>query len=139
MRSKTRTDSARLQLHQMLPPIMSILLSVPLGNESSLAASKISTFDLRRKASDMLGTLMKTYGPDYETLIPRTYRLSTHLSFATYQSLDLHHRSYSNAAESTCLAGIVQIYHANRHPRHKTGRLLSRPVPRCTARSRGDQ
>ncbi|KAJ9105924.1 hypothetical protein QFC20_004162 [Naganishia adeliensis] len=58
-------------LHQMLPPIMSILLSVPLGNESSLAASKISTFDLRRKASDMLGTLMKTYGPDYETLIPR--------------------------------------------------------------------
>lgn len=55
----------------MLPPIMSILLSVPLGNGSSLAASTISTYDLRKKASDMLGTLMKTYGPDYETLIPR--------------------------------------------------------------------
>jgi hypothetical protein len=50
---------------------MSILLSVPLGSESSAVATKTSTFDLRRKASDLLGTLMKTYGPDYETLIPR--------------------------------------------------------------------
>ncbi|KAJ9125315.1 hypothetical protein QFC22_000272 [Naganishia vaughanmartiniae] len=58
-------------LHQMLPPIMSILLSVPLGSESSAVATKTSTSDLRRKASDLLGTLMKTYGPDYETLIPR--------------------------------------------------------------------
>ena len=61
------------QLHQMLPPIMSILLSVPLGNAPapSLTASTTSTYALRQKASDMLGTLMKTYGPDYETLIPR--------------------------------------------------------------------
>ncbi|GHJ85581.1 hypothetical protein NliqN6_1983 [Naganishia liquefaciens] len=60
-------------LHQMLPPIMSILLSVPLGNAPapSLTASTTSTYALRQKASDMLGTLMKTYGPDYETLIPR--------------------------------------------------------------------
>lgn len=68
---------------------MSILLSVPLGNESSLAASKISTFDLRRKASDMLGTLMKTYGPDYETLIPRTYS-SVHSSPIRFSLISLY-------------------------------------------------
>lgn len=58
----------------MLPPIMSILLAVPLGNAPSLASSTTSTYALRSKASDMLGTLMKTYGPDYETLIPRKSR-----------------------------------------------------------------
>jgi hypothetical protein len=114
---------------------MSILLSVPLGNGSSLAASTISTYDLRAKASDMLGTLMKTYGPDYETLIPRKP-----IHQAPRPTLILvTSRRDTNPSKSTRLPRVVQIDNPNRHPRHPSSRLLARSVPRSASRAIKDQ
>lgn len=117
----------------MLPPIMSILLSVPLGSESSAVATKTSTSDLRRKASDLLGTLMKTYGPDYETLIPRksgTTRWKERPLIPQVGHYFGPSRCYSNSTESTSIPGIFQIHHAYRHPGHASTRLFARKVPR---------
>ena len=61
----------RFQLHQLLPPILSILLSIPLGRSNNSAKEKISAKAVRTKAADLLGSLISSFSADYETLMPR--------------------------------------------------------------------
>lgn len=57
-------------LHQFLGPLMSILLTVPLGPHPPVSTSP-SAFDLRVRAADVLAKLVSLYGKNYPGLVPR--------------------------------------------------------------------
>ncbi|CAD6567611.1 MAG: hypothetical protein TREMPRED_003748 [Tremellales sp. Tagirdzhanova-0007] len=61
-------------LHQLLAPVMSVLLTVPLGPHppsSSNSGSQQSSYGLRIRASEVLGKIGAVYGPSYPGLLPR--------------------------------------------------------------------
>lgn len=61
---------ANRQLHQFLGPLLSILLTVPLGPHPPVSQGP-TPFDLRSRASDVLAKLVSTYAPTYPGLVPR--------------------------------------------------------------------
>lgn len=61
---------ADIQLHQFLGPLLSILLTVPLGPHPVTGPGP-SPFDLRSRASDVLAKLVSQYAATYPGLIPR--------------------------------------------------------------------
>ncbi|WWC65573.1 uncharacterized protein I303_108191 [Kwoniella dejecticola CBS 10117] len=61
-------------IHILLPPLMSIILTVPLGPHpasSSSLSNQPSPYDLRLHASQVLGKIAEKYGKSYPGLIPR--------------------------------------------------------------------
>ena len=62
-----------LQLHQILAPIMSVLLTVPLGPHPAAPTNsgQPPAYDLRVKAAGILNKIATMYGPTYPGLIPR--------------------------------------------------------------------
>jgi hypothetical protein len=83
--SLTRSGST-LQLHQLLPPLLSPLLTYPLGSSSqpqinghaftdpsssSSSPSDLTPSLIRQQASDTLAALAQEFGSVYESLIPR--------------------------------------------------------------------
>nr|ODN91282.1 transcription initiation factor TFIID subunit 6 [Cryptococcus depauperatus CBS 7841] len=59
-------------LHQLLPQLLSIILTVPLGPLSPLnASSQPSSFDIRQRAAEVLGKIAADYGKSYPGLVPR--------------------------------------------------------------------
>ncbi|WWC93104.1 uncharacterized protein L201_008070 [Kwoniella dendrophila CBS 6074] len=60
-------------IHILLPPLMSIILTVPLGPHppSSSSSNQPSPYDLRLHASQVLGKIAEKYGKSYPGLIPR--------------------------------------------------------------------
>ncbi|KAK6909003.1 hypothetical protein I203_103013 [Kwoniella mangroviensis CBS 8507] len=59
-------------VHILLPPLMSIILTVPLGpHPSSSSSNQPSPYDLRLQASQVLGKVADKYGKSYPGLIPR--------------------------------------------------------------------
>lgn len=71
-RAAVSSCSAELtsQLHQFLGPLLSILLTVPLGPHPVTGPGP-SPFDLRSRASDVLAKLVSQYAATYPGLIPR--------------------------------------------------------------------
>lgn len=59
-------------LHQFLGPLMSILLTVPLGPHPPTSTPP-SAFDLRVRAADVLSKLVSIYGKSYAGLVPRKF------------------------------------------------------------------
>lgn len=59
------------QLHQLLPPLLSIVLTVPLGPHPPDPSSRLTPFDLRLRATDVLGKIASQYGSQYAGLVPR--------------------------------------------------------------------
>lgn len=60
------------QLHQFLGPLLSIILTVPLGpHPPSSTSGQPSPFDLRNRAADVLAKLVVLYGKGYPGLVPR--------------------------------------------------------------------
>lgn len=57
-------------LHQLLPPLLSIILTFPLGSPRA-AGEKPAPFDLRVRASEILGQLVHQYQARYAGLVPR--------------------------------------------------------------------
>lgn len=74
------TDCLKKQLHQLLSPLLSILLTVPLGphppssSSSSSSQNQPSPFDIRSRAAEMLGKIARVYGKSYAGLIPREWK-----------------------------------------------------------------
>lgn len=60
-------------MHQLLPPLLSIILTVPLGPHppQSAASSQPSPTEIRSRASDVLSKIASTFSPSYPGLIPR--------------------------------------------------------------------
>ncbi|KAI9631731.1 uncharacterized protein MKK02DRAFT_21530 [Dioszegia hungarica] len=61
-------------IHQLLPPILSIILAVPLGPQAGSAqpsGPQPSPYDIRSRAADVLGMVARQYGAGYPGLIPR--------------------------------------------------------------------
>ncbi|ORY35025.1 hypothetical protein BCR39DRAFT_516221 [Naematelia encephala] len=58
-------------LHQILPPLMSVILTVPLGPHPPSGEKGLTPFELRSKASQVLGKVAKQYGSTYPGLLPR--------------------------------------------------------------------
>ncbi|WVQ79482.1 hypothetical protein IAT38_001581 [Cryptococcus sp. DSM 104549] len=60
-------------MHQLLPPLLSIILTVPLGPHppTSSSGSQPSPFDIRQRAAEVLGKIADTYGKSYPGLVPR--------------------------------------------------------------------
>ncbi|WWC73412.1 uncharacterized protein I206_107379 [Kwoniella pini CBS 10737] len=59
-------------IHILLPPLMSIILTVPLGpHPPSSSSNQPSPYDLRLHASQVLGKIAEKYGKSYPGLIPR--------------------------------------------------------------------
>ncbi|WVW86592.1 hypothetical protein I302_108642 [Kwoniella bestiolae CBS 10118] len=59
-------------VHILLPPLMSIILTVPLGpHPSSSSSNQPSPYDLRLHASQVLGKVAEKYGRSYPGLVPR--------------------------------------------------------------------
>lgn len=60
-------------MHQLLPPLLSIILTVPLGPHPPQPASlsQPSPTEIRSRASDVLSKIASTYSPSYPGLIPR--------------------------------------------------------------------
>lgn len=62
-------------IHQLLPPLLSMILTVPLGpapgTQPPPPSSVPSPFDLRARASDILARIASTFGPSYANLVPR--------------------------------------------------------------------
>lgn len=60
-------------MHQLLPPLLSIVLTVPLGPHppQSAASSQPSPTEIRSRASDVLSKIASTFSPSYPGLIPR--------------------------------------------------------------------
>ncbi|RSH93625.1 hypothetical protein EHS25_006271 [Saitozyma podzolica] len=58
-------------LHQLLPPLLSIVLTVPLGPHPPDPSSRLTPFDLRLRATDVLGKIASQYGSQYAGLVPR--------------------------------------------------------------------
>ncbi|WWD20037.1 hypothetical protein CI109_104510 [Kwoniella shandongensis] len=60
-------------MHQLLPPLLSIILTVPLGPHppSSSSSSQPSPYDIRQRAAEVLGKIAENYGRSYPGLIPR--------------------------------------------------------------------
>ncbi|WVQ96401.1 hypothetical protein IAU59_003506 [Kwoniella sp. CBS 9459] len=59
-------------MHQLLPPLLSIILTVPLGpHPPSSSSSQPSSYDLRLHASQILGRIAEKYGKTYAGLLPR--------------------------------------------------------------------
>ncbi|KAL7424833.1 histone H4-like TAF Taf6, SAGA complex subunit [Cryptotrichosporon argae] len=60
-------------LHQFLAPLLSILLTIPLGPFPPVpsSAGEPSSFDTRLRASSVLKKLVDSYGPAYPGLVPR--------------------------------------------------------------------
>lgn len=62
------------QIHQFLAPLLSVILTVPLGpHPPSSSTPKPDAFDIRSRAADVLGKITSLYGPKYPSLSPRTY------------------------------------------------------------------
>ncbi|AAW43418.1 hypothetical protein CNBE0210 [Cryptococcus deneoformans B-3501A] len=60
-------------MHQLLPPLLSIILTVPLGPHppQPASSSQPSPTEIRSRASDVLSKIASTYSPSYPGLIPR--------------------------------------------------------------------
>ncbi|WVR08314.1 hypothetical protein IAU60_005367 [Kwoniella sp. DSM 27419] len=58
-------------MHQLLPPLLSIILTVPLGPHPASSSSNPSPFDVRLHASEVLGKIADKYGKSYPGLTPR--------------------------------------------------------------------
>jgi transcription initiation factor TFIID subunit 6 len=62
------------QIHQLLAPLLSTILTVPLGPfPPSSSTPKPDAFDIRARAADVLGQIAQVYGPRYPGLVPREY------------------------------------------------------------------
>ncbi|ODN79066.1 transcription initiation factor TFIID subunit 6 [Cryptococcus wingfieldii CBS 7118] len=59
-------------IHQLLPPLLSIILTVPLGPHPPVPTpNSPSANNIRERASDVLGKISSTYGKSYPGLLPR--------------------------------------------------------------------
>ncbi|ORX38050.1 TATA box binding protein associated factor-domain-containing protein, partial [Kockovaella imperatae] len=58
-------------LHQVLAPIMSVLLTVPLSSQSSSSLTNNPSYELRCKAASILQKIVTVYGSRYPGLVPR--------------------------------------------------------------------
>ncbi|BEI92919.1 uncharacterized protein CcaverHIS019_0505470 [Cutaneotrichosporon cavernicola] len=58
-------------LHQFLGPLLSILLTVPLGPHPTPSGMSPSPFELRTRAADVLAKLVNLYANGYPGLVPR--------------------------------------------------------------------
>jgi hypothetical protein len=72
------TSSFRAQLHQILPIILSPLLTSPLGGgpppvppQGKALSPEPTATEIRQLAAEVLGVLVREFGAIYETLVPR--------------------------------------------------------------------
>ena len=98
---ETRAD---IQIHQLLPPLLSMILTVPLGpapgTQPPPPSSLPSAFDLRARAADILARIANTFGPSYANLVPRTSAtLPFHNQQAPFKLSPVHHLILSPPAE----------------------------------------
>lgn len=101
MTSETITD---IQIHQLLPPLLSMILTVPLGpapgTQPPPPSSLPSAFDLRARAADILARIANTFGPSYANLVPRTSAtLPSHSQQAPFKLSPVHHLIISPSPE----------------------------------------
>ena len=83
---KDRADV--MQLHQLLGPVMSILITVPLGPHppSGPSQGQPTPYELRVRAGEVLKRIAELYGPRYPGLLPRKW---SHTSTSSQTDRDM--------------------------------------------------